>query len=151
MTIEVSTTNSKIRVHVGRKPKLCLKSGNYEFLSSKVYALVGKSTGNGYALSCLLSGLANLGHNQIKIDGNLLNLSELRRKSCFIGVGQRNLFWRNMTVKQQIISSLNESKNSQSFESIVDKFGLTPERVDRKLAYTGNERWRASIAIAYAG
>ena len=33
---------------------------------------------------------------------------------------------------------------------IVDKFALTPERLSRKFAYTGNEHWRASIAIAYA-
>lgn len=151
MTVNVLTTDSEIKVHIGNKPRLSLKQGNYDFISSKIYAFVGDPGGSGYALSCLLAGLANSGKNQVRVDGNLLNLSELKKISCFIGSGRRQFFGKNLTVKQQIIGALKESGNSLSFDNIADKFGLTPERIDRKFAYTGNEHWRASIAIAYAG
>lgn len=150
MTVNVSATDSKIRVHIGSKPRLILEAGNYEFISSKVYAFVGDPTGNGYALSCLIAGVADLGKNQIKIDSNLLKLSELKNISCYIGCGQQGFFNKKLTVKQQIIKALNESSNPQTFEMIADKFALTPERLNRRFAYTGNEHWRASIAIAYA-
>lgn len=151
MTVNVLTIDTKLKAHIGNKPRLCLKRGNYDFTSSKVYALVDNPARNGYALSCLLAGLANLGKNQVKVDGNLLDLSELKKISCFIGKGRQGFFKNSITVKQQIIKALNESKNMLSFDAIMDKFNLTPERVDRRLAYTGNEHWRASIAIAYAG
>ncbi len=150
MTVNVLTTDSKIRVRIGGKPKLFLEGGNYEFISSRVYAFVGDPIGNGYALSCLLAGLADLGKNQVKVDGNLLKLPELRKISCYIGSGQQGFFNKKLTVKQQIIKALNESSNPQSFDMIADKFALTPERLNRRFAYTGNEHWRASIAIAYA-
>lgn len=150
MTVNVLTTASKIRIHIGSKPKLCLKRGNYDFISSKVYALVDNSVSNGYALSCLLAGLADLGKNQITVNGDLLNLSQLKRISCFIGGARQGFFKDNISVKQLITKALKESESPLSFDAIIDKFALTPERVDRKLAYTGNERWRASIAIAYA-
>lgn len=151
MTVNVLTADSKIRAHIGDKPKLCLERGNYDFVSSKVYAFVGDPTGNGYALSCLLSGLADPGKNQVKVDGNLLNPSELRKISCYIGCGLQGLFNKKLTVKQQVRKALNESSNPQSLDMIADKFALTPERLNRRFAYTGNEHWRASIAIAYAG
>lgn len=150
MTINVSTENSKIKVNINSKQKLYLHSGDYEFTSSKIYALVGEPNGNGYALACLLSGMANLGKNQVKVDGVLLDEYKLKRISCFIGSGRQGFFKNNFTVKQQIIRSLDQVSNPQSFDEIMDKFWLTPERINRKLAYTGNEHWRASIAIAYA-
>jgi len=150
MTVNVLTTDSKIRVHTGSKPKIFLKEGNYDFISSKVYVLVGDPTGNGYALSCMLAGLTDLGKNQIKVDGKLLKMSELKKISCYIGCGQQGFFNKKFTVKQQIIKALNESSNPQPFDMIADKFALTPERLNRRFAYTGNEHWRASIAIAYA-
>lgn len=152
MTVNVLVAaDSEIRLHTrNSKPKLCLKQGNYTFISSKVYALVGAQNGGGYALSCLLSGRADLGKSKIKIDGNLSGLSELRKTSCFIGAGRQGFFKRGGTVRQQITRALNKSANPLSFDAITDKFGLTPERLDRKFAHIGNEHWRASIAIAYA-
>lgn len=155
MTVNVSTMDSKIRLHTGDKPKLCLKQGNYDFISSRVYAFVGDPNGGGYALSCLLAGLADPGKNQVRVDGNLLDLSELKKISCYIGCGLQGFLNKKLTVKQQIIKALNESADPKSFDRafdmIADKFALTPERINRRFAYTGNEHWRASIAIAYAG
>lgn len=150
MTVNVLTTDSKIKLNVGGKRKLCLKKGNYDFISSRIYALVGTPNESGYALSCLLAGLIDPGKNQIRVDDKLLKLSELKKISCFIGRGQQGFFNKKLTVKQQVIKSLNESSNPQSFDMIAEKFALTPERLSRKFAYTGNEHWRASIAIAYA-
>ena len=150
MNVNVLTTDSKIMLNIGGKQKLCLKKGNYDFISSRIYALVGTPNESGYALSCLLAGLIDLGKNQIRVDANLLKLSELKEISCYIGCGQQGFFNKKLTVKQQVIKALKESSNPQSFDMIVDKFALTPERLSRKFAYTGNEHWRASIAIAYA-
>lgn len=151
MTINALTFDTKLKVHIDNKPRFWLKGGNYVFISSKVYAFVDNPARNGYALSCLLAGLADWGKNQVKVDGKLLSLSELKKISCFIGQGRRGFFENNITVKEQIIRALNESDNMQSFDAIMDKFNLTPERVERKFSYTGNEHWRASLAIAYAG
>lgn len=151
MNINVLTVDSKIKLNIDGKHKLCLKKGNYDFISSRIYALVSAPNEGGYALSCLLAGLFDLGKNQIKVDGNLLKLSELKKISCYIGCGQQGFLNKKLTVKQQIIKALNESSNTQSFDMIVDKFALTSERLNRRFAYTGNEHWRASIAIAYAG
>lgn len=150
MTVNIQATSSKIKVHIRSNPKLEIKEGNFSFGSSKIYALAGDQNNGGYALSCLLSGFADIGKNQISVDGKLLNRSELMKTSCFIGLGRRRFFGKHLTVRQQITEALNKSGNSQSFDEIVSKFGLTPERLDRRLAYTGNEHWRASIAIAYS-
>lgn len=151
MTVNVMTTDSKIKVHFGDKPRLTLKQGNFSFESSKIYALAGDQNNGASALSCLLSGFADIGKNRVSVDGKLLNRAELMKISCFIGLGRQRFFGKYLTVRQQITEALNKSGNSHSFDEIVSKFGLTPERLDRRLAYTGNEHWRASIAIAYAG
>lgn len=150
MTVNALSVDSKIKIHFGNNPKLELKEGNFSFGSSKIYALAGGQNNGGYALSCLLSGFADMGKNRVSVDGKLLNRSELMKIGCFIGLGRQRFFRKYLTVRQQITEALNSSGNSQSFDEIVSKFGLTPERLDRRLAYTGNEHWRASIAIAYA-
>ena len=151
MNVNVLTTDSKIKLNIGGKQKLCLKKGNYDFISSRIYALVSAPNESGYALSCLLAGLVDLGKNQVRVDGNLLKLSELKKISCYIGSGRQGFFNKKLTVKQQVIKALNGSSNPQTFDMIADKFALTPERLNRRFAYIGNEHWRASIAIAYAG
>ena len=150
MTIKVLTIDSKFRANIGNKPLLHLKGGEYEFETSKVYAFVGAADSGGYALSCLLSGQAALGKNEVRVDGSLINRHQLNKLSCFIGSGQQGIFKKNLTVKRQIIGALDENENWQSYDYIAEKFGLTEQRADRRLAYTGNEHWRASIAIAYS-
>lgn len=124
-----------------------LNKQKYHFESSHIYALVSKNCDN-FALSYALTGLAELNNTIVQINRKVISEYELRRTSFYVGGGLD--LSKKSTVRNEISYALDINNNSYTFKEIVDYFSLTQSRLDRLIKYTGNEHWRASLAIGYA-
>lgn len=124
---------------------------SYNFMSSNVYVVEVESKEEGQELSNLITGLNKEKNCVIKIDDNTVSSKELRNISCYVGKGIYKKFFHKRTVRKEIEYALKHSNSNFTSYDIVNMFSLTPSRLERKLKYTGNEHWRASLAIGYAG
>ncbi len=130
-----------------------LANFSYTFLPGRVYGLIGEFGTGGWALSYVLTGNVKSFEGKISINQDLADASYLKRISCYTGADDYSsiLSKFNKTVQKQIDMGINNKKSFDvNYNSIIDKFKLTKERVGRPLKYTGEEKWKCSMAIGYA-
>lgn len=152
MNIEINTHYKKIKIYLDDKRTnfiySCLPEGNYCFKSGEIYGLVGAVNSFGTAISYLMTGWSNLYNNKIMIDKKVISQKELQFLSCYVQRSPYHTIPGLLSVREEINKGI--KKIGKSAEEIIRKFSLTENRLDRKLVYTGNESWRASLAIGYA-
>lgn len=123
---------------------------NYCFNMPGVNVIISDNLDN-YALSYIFTGFPKLKKSIVQIDNKNITQKQLKSISCYVG---HSIYGKNIihsyTVREEINKSLKKNKKINEFEKIEKKFFLTKSRLDRPLKYTGNEHWRASLAIAYA-
>lgn len=127
--------------------KAPIHAGTYIF-GEGINILVGSIESGNVGISYVLSGGCKLSGCTVTLDGKKLSAGEISAVGCFVGHPPR--FAGNTCIKRLIERGIRKSRNVLSFDDIAAKFLLTPERVQRRFAYQGNERYRASIAIGYA-
>lgn len=147
--IEITTVDTEISVKlrgaaIGKK----LTAGIYSF-DKGITALIGGVDSQAEALSFLSSGRFSFGGCAVSIDGRQVTRHELSKDSCLLA--SMTGFQSMLTVRQLITRGIKHNTGSgYDVNTIAGKFCLTPERLERKLQYNGNERYRASMAIGYA-
>ena len=135
----------KLRSGVYRKR---LTAGEYTF-DKGITALVGGVNSAAAGLAYLASGRCSFGGCTVSIDGIQVTRRELSEESCLLG--SMPGFQSILTVRQLIKRALSHNVNEgYDVDTVAGKFCLTPERMERKLQYNGNERYRASAAVGYA-
>jgi len=156
LEVKVISSGKKINTPHGA-PDFALEntpSGEFNFSSSKIYALAGERGSGNTALSFLLTGWQKPHCADIRINSRNVTPKKLRMMSCYIGHGHYYdifPFQKRLSVKRAIGNGLKKTgKADFTYEYIKEKFALTTERENRPLKYLGNEHWRASIAIGYA-
>lgn len=155
MNIRVKTTPRIIKIYNNSKRtnfKLhYLNEHSFSLQSSKTYCLAGNNESDNWALSYLLTGWHNLKKGEISINDIVVNSEELRNISCYVGRSNYlNRFQKQLTVKEYIQLGINLNNPNLNIDEISYRFKLSNNRLNRILAYTGNEHWRASLAIGYA-
>ena len=132
------------------KKLMYINEGSYCFNTSHIYTLLSNDYQN-LALSQMISGNVRLHNTNIQIDGVSVLKKELADLCCCVGSSscKKGLFYKP-TVRDEINCGIKHDNSSLCFDNIVNYFSLTHSRLDRLLKHTGNEHWRASLAIGYA-
>lgn len=121
---------------------------NQSFESGKIYGLVSEHNQGGMYLSYLIGGRINFGDVKISCNDSPICQNDLGKASW--NLEPLNELYGRKTVRKSIESAISQNQNPESFQSIADKFLLTPERFNRKIRHLSGERWRAAAAIGYA-
>lgn len=147
--IEVNACDTQVKIKLrGGTLVRPVKPGSYSFPPG-INVLAGEAEHGGAGLSLLLSGRCGFGGCTVKIDGREVTRRELEKSSCI--VGHAPVHSENVPFKRLAERGLRRNKVSGlTFDSLSERFMLTPERYGRPLAYMGNERLRASLALGYA-
>lgn len=118
------------------------------FESGKIYGIVSEYGQGCNYLSYLLGGRIEIENIRIFCNDILIQREDLA-----------NFAWNieplcepygKKQVKKSIENALFNNLNKDNFQTIADKFLLTPERYDRKYIHLSGERWRAASAFGYA-
>jgi ABC-type multidrug transport system ATPase subunit len=141
-----------------------LNDFTYSFHSGRIYGVAGDFGLGGWALSYILAGRVKLGKDDnIMVDGVKANQKVLQKLTCYCGdknidepsfqgpTFTSEIFYGKWTIREQIRKGLRESHSPYSFDAIVKMFELSEGRLDRPMEYISNERWRATLAIGFAG
>lgn len=109
-----------------------------------------------FAISYLLSrygrtkkGMIVYETPEVYIDGKSSTLEELGEKCCYIDSKYFEFSHRKST-RKLVEKGLSKSGIKMSADEIRDKFMITDFRFERNPGYTGNERFKAMAAVAYA-
>lgn len=126
---------------------------DYTF-ESGIYVVEGECFAGGWALSTILTGRCSDYDGQILINDVEVNADSLRKSySCMVGdeTELRKYGFIHMSIKEQMEYGIKNGKSfCNDFQKVKDLFGVTSERMNRKMALVGIERWRDSLAIGYA-
>jgi ABC-type thiamine transport system ATPase subunit len=147
--IEITTVDTEISVKLrGEAIRERLTAGTYSF-EKGITALIGGRDSGAAGLSYLASGRCSFNGCTVRIDGRQVTQRELSEDSLLFA--SMPGFQSMLTVRQLIKRALRHNAGSgYDVSAIAEKFRLTPERLDRRLQYNGNERYRASAAVGYA-
>lgn len=151
--VSMSVKERIIEVQFRRTEKssniLCEK--DFSFLGGNLYGIKCNPTECGWGISYLLAGRAELHEEQVSVNGKKYEKGEIIEEGWYVGEGiyKKNRMCKK-TVKQQIRIALKHSGRKESVNDIIDKFGLSEDRVDIKFSNLSWESWRASVAIGYA-
>ncbi|MBQ8194784.1 MAG: hypothetical protein IJZ47_05395 [Oscillospiraceae bacterium] len=118
------------------------------FESGKIYGLVSEYGQGGMYLSHLLGGKVDFQNVKIYCNDHLLSQDELNNAAW--DLEPYGTSYGNKTVRRSIEKALLHNSCEETFQTIADRFLLTPERYDRKFKWLSGERWRASAAFGYA-
>ncbi len=148
-TIQIDTSECKSMV-AGYDIKLddTWYYSNQTFESGKIYGLVSEYGQGGMYLSYLLGGRVNFENVKISCNGIWLCQDDLNDVSWNLEPYCET--YCRKYVRKSIEKVLLHCQSKETFESIADKFLLTPERYDRRFKELSGERWRASSAFGYA-
>ncbi len=125
-----------------------IAAGQYS-IDSGITAFIGRKGSGAAGLSYLVSGCCPLSGCSVSIDGRPLTQRELSRISCLMAPMPG--FKGMLTAKQLLRLGIRHNKSAgYDAAAVAEKFSLTPERMERKLQYNGNERYRAAAAVGYA-
>lgn len=131
-----------------------IKDFNHVFKKGRSYGIIGQCGEGGWGLSYNLIGREQFITGEIKIDGNIITLAELRKIGWYVGEGipNRRLFLKSNSVINQLQEAIKQNPNgaTHSIEEIIKIFNLSQDRLNLKLEELSWERWRASVAIGYA-
>lgn len=118
------------------------------FESGKIYGIVSEY-GQGCAyLSYLLGGKIDFENVKIYFNNSLIQRNDLIDISWNLEPSCEP--YGKKQVRKSIERALRENFDDVSFQTVADRFLLTPERYDRKYIQLSGERWRASSAYGYA-
>lgn len=84
---------------------------------------------------------------EIVVEDNRIPLSELSESVCYIDECY-SLFKSKKQVKSLIEKGIASNNNKMPADEIIQIFSL--ERLDRRISYCGNEKWRSMCAIGCA-
>lgn len=123
-----------------------------EFECGKIYGIIGECGSGGWGLSYILSGKESLKDQEVFIDGKRVSQEDLKEISWYVGEGLNNScrFSREKTIHQQLQYVIRNRSMSIDEKDIIEKFYLSPERLNCRFSQLSWERWRASAAIGYA-
>lgn len=128
---------------------------SYTFSGGNLYGLIGEyGSGNDF-LSCYLTEKIDIVDKRkgedILINNKIVDKNTLNCLVASVGFNTNKfIFSFTRTVRRELLYGLKQSKKNETLDHIVDIFGLTPERLDRKLKHLSWERWRAYLAMGYA-
>lgn len=148
-TIKIDTSACK-SIITGYDPKID-DTWHYSeqiFESGKIYGLVSEYGQGGMYLSYLLGGRVKFENVKAYCNGKPLCQKDLNDVS--FNLEPCNEQYGIKKVRRSIEKALSCNANSENFQSVADRFLLTPERSDRKFKYLSGERWRAASALGYA-
>ena len=87
---------------------------------------------------------------EVLADGHEIDPVDLSFQCCYLDERYYKLFSsRRKTVRTLILEGVKRHP-TRSVQEIVEMFKLAPERLDRPVCFTGNERFRSMAAIGYA-
>lgn len=118
------------------------------FESGKIYGIVSEYGQGCVYLSYLLGGKIAFENVKVYCNDSLIQQNDLNDVSWNLEPNGEH--YAKKKVRKSIEQSLLKNGTGESFQTIADKFLLTPERYDRKFAHLSGERWRASSAYGYA-
>lgn len=118
------------------------------FESGKIYGIVSEYGQGCVYLSYLLGGRIEFENVKVYCNNSLISQNDLNDVSWNLEASGEP--YGKMQVKKSIEKALLNNPNKERFQSIADKFILTPERYDRKYIHLSGERWRAASALGYA-
>lgn len=120
----------------------------FQFEKGKSYGILCEIGEGGGGISWLLSGREEIEEEEITVFGRKYSQGERVQEGWFItGIGISGM---NKTLEKELKIALKQSGLGLSVDDIVEKFGLTPERLKVKMRHFSWEGWRASVAIGYA-
>ncbi len=133
-----------------------ITSSNIYTFRPKINLLEGEIDSGAWAVSYLLSMYTHrskkiilFGEPVATVNGELMNLKELTKFSCYLDK-EYPLFSKRDTVYNQISRGLKKSKFPLTADEIKDLFKITDTRIHRPLTGMGNEIFKAMAAICYA-
>lgn len=118
------------------------------FESGKIYGIVSEYQQGCEYLSYLLGGRVAFENVKMYCNGNPICQNDLADVSW--NMEPNGECYGKKIVRKSIESSLQKSDIGMEYETISEKFRLTPERFDRKYIHLSGERWRAACAYGYA-
>lgn len=121
---------------------------NQYFESGKIYGLVSEYGQGETYLSYLIGGKIKFENVKIYCNDYLLCQNDLNNISW--NLEPHSETYGKKQVRKSIEKALLHNSNEETFQSVADKFLLTPERYNRKFKYLSGERWRAAAAFGYA-
>lgn len=120
----------------------------FQFEKGKSYGILCGIGEGGGGISWLLSGREEIREEEITVFGRKYSPGERVQEGWFItGIGTSGM---DKTLEKELKMALKQSGLGLSVDDIVEKFGLTPERLKVKMQHFSWEGWRASVAIGYA-
>lgn len=130
-----------------------LKPFSFDFVFGKSYFLDSDIGQGGWALSWIIAGQTKEASGTVKFNDTELSLKDRQRISWRVRRSQLGRRWFGRpTVISQIRSGLRQNPNPflKTENDIIEKFRLTPQRINRPLHQLSHEAWRASPAIGLA-
>lgn len=116
--------------------------------SGKIYGLVSEYGHGCTYLSYLLGG--KIKFKEVKILYNNVSIQQNELSNIAWNLEPYSEHYGAKQVRKSIEKALINNPNKEDFETIAEKFILTPERYDRKFRHLSSERWRAASAFGYA-
>lgn len=117
------------------------------FESGKIYAIVSEYGQGCEYLSYLLGGRIDFENVKVYCNASLVDQKKLSDVSWNLEPSCEP--YGKKQVRKSIERVLRKNSNNDDFQTIADKFLLTPERYDRKFMHLSGERWRAASAFGY--
>ncbi|MGG4143820.1 hypothetical protein ABEW34_11850 [Paenibacillus algorifonticola] len=128
--------------------KETLSDFSYTFSPGKVYAIISEPGRGGWAISYLLAGRVRSYAGSLLVNQKLANSRTLKTYGWYVGEAHEpsaiTSLFRQKTIRQQLQSY---TSNNHMVDELIDRFELSPSRLDRQMKHISNERWNASAAI----
>jgi energy-coupling factor transporter ATP-binding protein EcfA2 len=131
----------------GRHTSETLQRFSYEFEFGYSYGIQAPYGFGSWALCWLLAGAIVPEHGRIFLNSKQLDAKQLRQLSWLVYYDEIKRFG---FLRQSVQAQLHAHRSNINETSIIEKFYLVPERIDRSIWHIGSEIWRASCAIGYA-
>lgn len=120
-------------------------------IHSGLNKFTGEIDSAGWGISCLLSVEKSLVASDavtIAVNNEAVALEALREKCCYMDESNP-LFSSKSTLRKLILKAIKTHKSSYSLENVMAMFNLSEERLDRRIANMGNERFRGMAALGF--
>lgn len=121
---------------------------NQTFESGKIYGIVSEYGQGCSYLSYLLGGKVDFHDVKVYCNGRLIQRNDLKDVSW--NLEPINEPYGKKSVRKSIEKGLYSNSQNIDFQSIAERFMLTPERYDLKFIHLSGERWRAASALGFA-
>lgn len=154
LIIEVSTHDRIVFTNYRdvERTRDVLYADSFKFQGGCVYGVIGEIGSGGWGISYLLSGKIPIEEEKVVINERTIGKGGYVDIGWYVGedIPSKGPLKFDRSVRKQIRKGLKQSKLKMSEEEIINKFVLTPERLDCKFSYLSWESWRASVAIGFA-